>query len=162
VFYGRIIYVREIPLSGPKGQGRVILVDDEDYEQASRFKWYLKEDSDGRVYATAYITIHGFLTNFPLTDHINGDGLDNRRTNLREATPRQNKMNARTRSDSKTGFKGVSSRRGGKGYVARIQDGVKRKQLGWFHDPEVAARAYDAAARELYGEFAWLNFPDGR
>lgn len=154
--------VREIPLNGPKGQGRVLLVDDEDYPSVSRFKWYAKEDDSGQVYAYTHFTAHSLITGFQLTDHVNGNGLDNRRVNLREATPLQNKRNSRVRCDSKTGFKGVSSKRGGRGYIARIQADGKRRTLGWFHAPEDAARAYDTAARELYGEFAWLNFPDGR
>lgn len=151
--------VREIPLCGPKGQGRILLVDDEDYERVSQFRWYAKEDENGQVYAYAHFTVHSLLTGFPLTDHVNGNGLDNTRSNLREATPLQNKWNAKTRSDSKTGFKGVSSRRGGRGFIARIVTDGKRRTLGWFHSAEEAAHAYDAAARELYGEFAWLNFP---
>lgn len=154
--------MREIPLNGPKGRGRVLLVDDEDYERVSQFKWYAKEDDSGQVYAYTHFTAHSLITGFDITDHANGDGLDNRKDNLRDVTALQNKRNSKVRSDSKTGFKGVSSKRGGRRFVARIQgDDGKRQILGWFHSPEEAAHAYDKAAKELFGEFAWLNFPEG-
>lgn len=153
--------MQEIPLNGPKGHGRSLLVDDADYPLVAQFKWYAKEDDCGNIYAYTHFTAHSLITGFPLTDHINGDGLDNRRSNLRSATSRQNKMNCRVRKDSKTGFKGVTSQRGGRGFTARIQANGKRQTLGWFHSAEEAAHAYDAAAQELYGEFAWLNFPKG-
>jgi hypothetical protein len=96
-------------------------------------------------------------------DHINGDGLDNRRGNLRTATRLENARNIRPRSH--TGLKGVrlKSRPLAKPWVAVIHPGAGREiHLGYFATPEEAARAYDAAAREHFGEFARLNFPNGR
>jgi hypothetical protein len=137
-----------------------MLVDDEDYELMSRIKWHAIVDNNGCLSVQARISAHNFLTGYALTDHANGNPLDNTRGNLRDATSRQNSWNRRLRSDSRTGYKGVNSRRGGRGYVARILVDGKRKTLGWFHDPINAAKAYDAAAREAFGEFARLNFPD--
>lgn len=136
-----------------------LLVDDEDYEFMSLFPWRAKKDGEGRYYAHATIVAHKLLADYKLVDHVDGNGLNNTRVNLRSATDQQNSWNRGLRSDSRTGYKGVSSRRGGKGFVARIQVEGKRKFLGWFHNPVDAAKAYDAAALEHFGEFARLNFP---
>jgi hypothetical protein len=101
------------------------------------------------------------LTGWPLTDHINGDGLDNRRTNLRQATPTQNNANCGIRGHNTSGYKGVSLRpdRGNR-WRATIRIHGLQYFLGLFDDVEDAARAYDAAALELFGDFARLNFPE--
>jgi AP2 domain len=153
--------MRKIPLHGPKGDGLALLVDDEDYELMSRYRWYAKKDKSGQIYAMTHLSPQNVLVPYAVTDHANGNPLDNTRTNLRDVTHRQNSWNRGLRSDSKTGYKGVSSRRGGRGYVARILVDGKRKMLGWFRDPIEAAKAYDAAAREHFGEFARINFPEG-
>lgn len=103
--------------------------------------------------------LHTFLTGYALTDHRNGDGLDNRRSNLREATQSQNLCNRRPKSRP-AGFKGVTwFERLGR-WKAQCSKGGKNHHLGYYADIEDAARAYDAAARELHGEFASLNFPN--
>ncbi len=90
-------------------------------------------------------------------DHINGDRSDNRIFNLRECSRLQNNCNSR--SFGKCGFKGVSTDKGR--WRARIGvSGRKMRFLGLHDTPEAAARAYDRAARELWGDFAKLNFPD--
>src|SRR6266566_5926723 len=99
--------MKEISLSGPKGEGLAITVDDEDYEFMSRFKWYAKTDRNGDIYATTSLSAHRMLMSYPLIDHVNGNKLDNTRGNLREATPRQNSWNRALRSDSQAGFKGI-------------------------------------------------------
>lgn len=140
-----------------------MLVDDEDYELMSRFAWRLKPDKD-TFYAQVTVSAHKLLVNYSLVDHANGNGLDNRRDNLRTATPRQSSQNRGLRSDSLTGYKGVSFRperyRANYPYIARIQVDGKRRTLGRYSNPVEAAKAYDAAAREHFGEFACVNFPD--
>ena len=92
-------------------------------------------------------------------DHINGNTLDNRKINLRQSTNATNHMNQSVRSDNKSGFKGVG--RQGNKWSARIgKNGCIH--LGSFDTPEEAAMAYDAKAKELFGDFARLNFPDKR
>lgn len=93
-------------------------------------------------------------------DHINGDKADNRIANLREATTSENKFNIGLRSDNMSGFKGVSWIRRRSNWQSEIAASGKRRNLGYFSTAEEAARAYDAAAKEMHGHFAWLNFPD--
>lgn len=102
-------------------------------------------------------------------DHKNHNGLDNRRENLRVATRQQQMWNTRTHHDTASGFKGVlyrhdlapgNVRNTRRLWMAYIRMNGKRQSLGHYEDPESAARAHDAAARELHGEFAYLNFPD--
>jgi hypothetical protein len=160
--------VKEIPLTGKHGRGRVALIDDEDYDLAARYRWYAKV-VDSKIYAATShsgasgvpkrpICMHVLLTGYDLTDHRNGDGLDNRHENLRVATQAQNLMNRGCPSNNTSGFKGVSQKRDK--WVAGIRAGNVVRKIGGFATAEAAARAYDAMAIELHGEFAWLNFPD--
>lgn len=159
--------MREIPLT----KGKVALVDDEDHEWLSAWKWqalvvktkryafrtYKQEGRTRTVYMHRAIAadIRGEV------DHVDGDGLNNQRANLRPASDSQQRQNARRRSDNTSGFKGVTRRSGVRPWSARIKrDGICR-HLGAFTTPEEAARAYDRAALELFGEFARLNFPEG-
>jgi len=100
-----------------------------------------------------------------LVDHINGNGLDNRKCNLRICTAQENRRNSKADRNNKTGFKGVIYRLSlynnkKKPYVANIYFDKKQKHIGYYPTAEEAARAYDAKAKELYGKFAHLNFPD--
>lgn len=144
--------------------GLVALVDEDDFESVlAAGPWHAKRDGPRTTYVVktpkprVQIYLHHFLTNWPETDHINGDGLDNRRSNLRQVTHRQNMANQRLRRDSKSGYKGVNRSR------SRWQAGIKvdyrQRHLGTFETAEEAARAYDAAAIAAWGEFARLNFP---
>lgn len=90
-------------------------------------------------------------------DHINRDKSDNRFDNLREATRQQNIWNSRTRSNSTTGYKGVSYRKDIKKWRAFIAIKGKLCTIGNFDSPELAADAYDKKAKEVHGEFAFLN-----
>lgn len=92
-------------------------------------------------------------------DHINGDGLDNRRSNLRESTATENARNRRKRKPGRSKYKGVNPQRD-KTWYAFITVNHKTKRIGTFQSEELAAMAYDAEARRLFGAFALLNFPE--
>lgn len=94
-------------------------------------------------------------------DHIDGNPLNNQRSNLRLCTKRENARNQKRRADNKSGYKGVHQRIRSSSWIARIQVQDDRHFIGEYSTSEEAARAYDAAARALYGEFARLNFPVG-
>ena len=147
--------------------GAVALVDDEDYEVLIQRKWYLNKAgyavapkyvvgsySNGK-YKTESSTMHGMImgeTPEPglEVDHRNRNGLDNQKHNLRWATHQQNMMNCLPTS----GYKGVTKDR--TRWSAKIGD----LYLGSFGTAEDAAKVYDKAARKLFPDFAYLNFPE--
>lgn len=141
-------------------RGKVALVDDADLALVSRFKWCAKRHRRTWYAETwnggDHLYMHSLILGAKGCDHVNGDGLDNRRENLRTATPTENNRNRRPIGASR--FKGVSPRKSGT-FRAAIKVAGKTLWLGVFSTEEEAARAYDAAAVEHFGEFAWLNFP---
>lgn len=154
--------MKEIELT----QGKVAMVDDEDYERLSWHRWYALL-IDGTWYALTNrggkkILMHRVVSDAPEgvgVDHADHNGLNNQRSNLRHATVAQNCQNRKKRSDNTSGYKGVSPQ--GKKWKASIKTKNKQTYLGTFSDPVDAAKAYDAKAIELFGEFAALNFPEG-
>ena len=170
--------MRTISLFGPKGTegtGRVALVDDEDYDLVMQYRWNVYEKirtgtrsngpyaqapvylEDGRQTS---VRMHKLITGWPMTDHIDGNGLNNQRSNLRPANQSQQSMNRRSFVGASSRYKGVSQRRPG-AWTASIQVNGKQTWLGTFDDELTAALVRDAAARQLHGEYAYLNFPDG-
>lgn len=158
----------------PLSRGLVAIVDDDVHEWASKVKWTALRARDGR---RTYVTrrsgpaiarrahyLHREIMQAARgvkIDHVNGDGLDNRRQNLRVATTSQNGMNQRTqiRRGKTSRFKGVSWFAQTKKWQAGIRVSGKGRGLGYFVNEDDAARAYDAAARREFGRFAALNFP---
>ena len=158
--------MREITLHSRKYPGLVTLVDDDDYDWLNQYRWYPLK-SDNCFYAIGLVTedynqrMHAIITGYEQTDHMNRNGLDNQRHNLRPATPAQNAANrAKTRGLHTSAFKGVSWNSRQKGWKAGIVTNGKRTHLGYFTDEIDAALAYDQAAREQHGEYGVLNFPD--
>ena len=128
-------------------------------------EWYISPTSGKRQRKRKTIRMHRLITKCPKglqVDHINHNGLDNRRKNLRICNNVQNQWNRRKGNNNNSGFKGVSieSRRKTKKYRVQIGYMGKTRHLGYFESPVEAAKIYDAKAKELFGEFANLNFPD--
>jgi hypothetical protein len=153
---------RTIPLTC----GLSAIVDSSDYDELNSWNWhssrcgvkvYAKRNNPG---GTSGITMHQQLvatTEGHEVDHINGNGLDNRRCNLRPVTRSQNNQNRQPRRNASSRFKGVSWDRKHRFWEASIGNNGKIR-LGYFASEEEAAMAYDAKAKELFGEFARLNF----
>lgn len=164
--------MKEIPIT----KGYVALVDDEDFDWLSQWKWQARFIPGRTVYAQRTqrltpgvhglrktITMHRAIMNAPDgldVDHVNLDGLDNRRANLRLCTPSQNAYNVGVRPHSRSGYKGVRFHKQSGLWRARITVAGVVISLGYHNTAEDAARAYDAAARREHGAFARVNFPD--
>lgn len=159
---------KRIPLFGKHNKGRYALVDDEDYERLSQFRWWcMKEGYAGRKEGYRSILMHrdimGVTARHLVVDHINHDTLDNQRANLRVSTIQENARNQKPQQDREMAspYKGVGwSKRLGL-WVASIVVDKHRVDLGNFFTQREAAAAYNAAALELFGDFAYLNeIPD--
>lgn len=150
---------------------RYAKVDDEDFAELSQYRWYLMRPTKNHNYAVRYsieddravaVLMHRGLMNTPKgmhTDHINHDGLDNQRLNLRVCTNSNNQGNARLRRDTTTGFRGVHKaiRRNQERYVAQIYVNNKHIYLGAFNTAREAAIRYNQAALEHFGSFSYQN-----
>lgn len=152
---------RTIPLT----RGRVAVVDAADYDQLSQHKWFCSPDKGSGVrYAVRkkgpyQVFMHRELLGLerfnPLRgDHINGDGLDNRRANLRAVNFAANCQNQRMQKNNTSGYRGVSFAKLTGKWHARIWANRKLYHLGFFTTKEQARDAYARAARELHGEYA--------
>lgn len=146
-------------------QGKVAIVDDEDFEWLNQWKWCARKDGPRwyvmrRNCERELVQMHRFILNPQAhleTDHRNGNGLDNRRCNLRSCTRSQNSMNSKKRTGCTSQFKGICWRQDTRKWRARIQFNDKRHNLGCFDNELKAAKAYNKAASRLFGEFARLN-----
>lgn len=155
----------EIPL----GNGPSVLIDEQDLSLVAGYTWYAVT-CDRNQYAVAHtpgqhqrkIAMHRLIMDFPsgLVDHRDGNGLNNTRANLRLASPRQNAMNGRKRAGLSM-YRGVRLNSSGT-WRAQIWDGARYVALGSYATEAEAAHAYDAAAIQMRGEFARLNFPPKR
>jgi hypothetical protein len=161
----------------PLSQGKVAMVDDADFAAVSEFNWFaycpgrpglfyaMRNAGHGRGNRRTQ-TMHRFICGLVPgdgfeVDHEDGDGLNNQRWNLRVCTHQENHRNLpKRRTTSTSRFKGVTWDAGKKRWLAQVYTGGRNRYIGRFDHEEQAAQAYDQAAREQFGEFARLNFPE--
>jgi len=153
-------------------QGKYTLVDDADYEWLNQWNWSVSNTAQNKYYAARndykakkrnnVIRMHRVIMGDACegldVDHIDGDGLNNQRANLRVCTRAQNMRNRKKPNVNNEKYTGIGKI--GKKWRAVIGHAGKVIHLGMFRTPEDAARAYDSAAKRLFGEFANLNFPE--
>jgi len=174
LLYRRLRYgyaFRRIPLTRDK----YALVDPADFDRLSEYKWHIV-GARGTFYAVRntgqqlgqkriVVKMHREILKVPdgmFVDHINHNGLDNRRANLRPATQAQNARNRRKvhRDNYHSNYKGLTWYKHQNRWAVRVMVDNKSKFIGYFDNELDAAKAYDTAAKKYHGDFASLNFPD--
>lgn len=161
----------------PLTQGKAALIDAEDYERVSQHRWHANYDKrDGRwtartkipsgyrfsssgniITGQTVLLLHVLIMEQKYIDHVNGNPLDCRKSNLRSATDHQNMANTNRLKTNTSGYKGVSWVKSRQKWYVYIQVHGIRMHIGYYDDPKDAARAYDTAAVECFGAFARTN-----
>jgi len=152
--------MKKIPLT----QGKFAIVDDADFKYLNQWKWQAQKDGE-RWYAVRWrghgeTKMHRLIVDSKRKidiDHSNGNGLDNRRGNLRACERSQNCCNTKKRSDNTSGYRGVSRCSSTGKWRVQIQYKGQKKYLGIFVDKIFAASRFNEAAKQLHGDFAKLN-----
>jgi len=145
-------------------------VDDEDYLELSKFKWYAAKDKSSFYAARGAridvnkrrtVKMHRQILDIKdskvIVDHIDGNGLNNQRRNIRACSAAQNAMNRGVQKNNVSGIKGVYWHKRAKKWYAFIMLDQKKIYIGSFGSKEAAANAYNERAKELHGEFSRLN-----
>ena len=163
-----LIHMGDLGMELLTKKGEKFYIDEADYALVCQYVWYLS----ARGYITTTLQRNGRKNPCQLNlhrlliptdgsvdiDHINGNKLDNRRSNLRVCTHWENSCNQRKRCTNTTGFTGVSYLKCAKKYESYIWSHCKKIHLGLFDNPIQAAKVRDQAALKYHGEFAHLNF----
>jgi hypothetical protein len=151
--------------------GEIAVISEQDKDRVSSHKWYVAKKNNGKKYIYAFtqnsegkktfLYLHRLIlalqpSDGMIADHINGDTFDNRRENLRVATPAQNNWNSKKKGGSNK-YKGISLIKETGMWDVRINANNRRYYLGHYRTEEEAALAYNKAAYELHGEFARVN-----
>ena len=157
--------VKVVPLT----QGKVTIVDEDDYDHLNKIRWQTRVQGENLFYAQAYKgkgetpkVMHRVIMGLKMgdkldVDHMNHDGLDNRKRNLRTCTRSQNNMNRLPQQGGASKYKGVVYHKGVAKWWARIKINRKTISLGLYNKESLAALAYNNAALKYFGEFAYLN-----
>lgn len=149
--------MKEIQLT----QGKIALIDDEDFEEINKYRWcysnngYAVRNKNGKI-----ILMHNIIMKDKLIDHIDGNKLNNQKSNLRKCTNQQNQMNRKKSKNCTSRFKGVYFNKKSNKWMSRLILNKETIFLGEFKTEEDSAKAYDSKARELFGEFARCNFDE--
>jgi hypothetical protein len=169
VFHRWVFYFTKMAKEIQLTQGKVAIVDDEDFDFLNQFNWQankngntfyvnrnfrISNNKQGKIY------MHRLILNAKkeyVIDHIDGDALNNQKNNLRICTHAENMRNSQIPINNTSGYKGVSYNKRYKKWEAHISFNNKLLNLGSFIDPIDAARAYNAAAIKYHGEFAHIN-----
>ena len=160
----------EIIINSKKYGIHVVLVDDEDFDELNKFKWHVSKNWN-TFYASRNVNNNGIMTKVHLhrqimnkhlqkgliIDHINHNGLDNRKCNLRIVTVQQNNQNSTSRKNSTSKYLGVYFYKKRLKWVAKISIKNKTIYIGIYANEEDAAQAYNKAALKHFGEYANLN-----
>jgi predicted P-loop ATPase len=152
--------VKEIKLGR---SGKYAIVDDCDYDWISQQKWHCNPDgyavrNEWHNRKCSTISMHRVIVDTPkgmLTDHINHDILDNRRSNLRVCSSSQNHINLKMTFNKTSGIRGVSWDKKSNKWHSQIELDGKKYHLGFYKDIESARDAYSRKSIELHGEFAY-------
>ena len=158
-------------------QGKVALVDDEDFEWLNGYNWSLSVDQNGAFYAqnahltyknkTGTMSMHRFVMRLDWydgkqVDHRDHNTLNNQKGNLRVCTNQQNQFNKKSWKNASSRFKGVSFEAGRNKWGAMIRIDGKSTRIGRYNTELEAAKAYDDMAEIVQGEFAYFNLPEKR
>jgi hypothetical protein len=163
-------YLVEWPWRIELTRGYWTMVDEDNYEELTQWSWCVKISTHRNIYARRAYKINGhykdvhmhqqIMKTNQMVDHVNGNGLDNRKQNLRLASQQQNSANMRKHHNKKSSqYKGVFRSRSG-GWYAQVYCKGIRYNSSCVKTEVAAARDYDKKAKEWFGEFACLNFPN--
>jgi len=163
----------ELIITSKKYGTHSVYYDDEDHELISGYKWMITGGKKGVYYARGYkgkkkggagvydkVRMHRLVMNAnedQEVDHIDHDGRNNKKSNLRFVTDSQNSANTRLHSDSRTGFKGVTFKKSKRLYLARIRYDGRLIYGGSFKNIYKAALRYNELAKKYFGGHAFLN-----
>lgn len=161
-------HLKLIDISTPRYPNTFTQVDDSDYEELVKFRWFITKVTSRSYYVVrnlvgqtpSRIRLHQHILGVRnrVIDHVDGDALNNQRNNLRLCTVQQNSFNCKKHRRGRSQFKGVGWHKQNQKWRASIKKGELHAHLGYFDCEGCAAIAYDTAARKLFGEFARTNF----